>query len=167
MSHGPADQVVDTNVLLVASAAHPFSPFDDTHVPRDQQLQVFEWLDAFRLDPARRLVLDDLFEIYEEYRHKLTEQDFGLLVVHEKMQALRQVTIAWDPDGRAVVPEAFAAFDPSDRKFLAAALTDPGSIAIVNASDTDWFEIEAALAEAGVTVVHLLEAWLRQGLAQR
>ena len=28
-----ADYVVDTNVLLVASAAHPFSPFDDCDLP--------------------------------------------------------------------------------------------------------------------------------------
>lgn len=35
------DHVIDTNVLLIASASHPDSPFDDTHVPVPQRLQVF------------------------------------------------------------------------------------------------------------------------------
>ncbi len=155
------DHVLDTNTLLVASAAHPYSPFDATHVPIAEQRTVFDWLTTFRTDADRRLVLDDLFKIYEEYRHKLSDQDYGLLVIHEKMQTMRQVTLSWDADGRPAVPAAFAAFDPSDRKFLAAALTDPETISIVNAADSDWLQIESELAAAGVTVVHLLEAWLR------
>jgi hypothetical protein len=162
-----SDLVIDTNVLLVASAAHPLSPFDDTHVPIAEQQVVFDWLVDFRTDAARRLVLDDLFCIYEEYRHKLTEQDYGLHVIHEKMQTLlRVVTLAWDDDGHARVPKAFARFDPSDRKLLAAALCDPSTIAIVNATDTDWLEVEGALDAAGVSVLHLLEAWLRASRAE-
>lgn len=155
------DLVVDTNVLLVASAAHPYSPFDDTHVPFDLQGTVFEWLAAFRQDAARCLVLDDRFRIYDEYRNKLTDQDYGLQVVHEKMTAFRCATVEWDPDGHAVVPPKFASFDRSDRKLLAAALTNRRNIAIVNATDTDWFEIEAELGDEGVVVLHLLEEWLR------
>lgn len=159
------DHVIDTNVLLVASAAHPFSPFDDTHVPIAEQQAVLDWLADFRADAGRRLVLDDLFRIYEEYRHQLTEQDYGLQVIHEKMQALRIVALAWDEDGHARVPEAFARFDPSDRKLLAAALTDPATISIVNATDSDWLQIEDELAAAGVSVLHVLEAWLRRRVA--
>ncbi len=162
-----SDHVVDTNVLLVASAVHPYSPFDDTHVPITEQRTVFDWLTEFRADTQRQMVLDDLFKIYEEYRNKLSDQDFGLQVIHEKMQAVRQVNLAWDGNGHAVVPVAFGAFDPSDRKFLAAALTDPATISIVNAADSDWLEIEAELATAGVTVVHVLGAWLRESLRTR
>lgn len=161
------DHVLDTNVLLVASAAHPHSPFDDTHVPIEQQLRVFEWLAEFRTDPERRLVMDDLFAIYDEYRNKMTEQDYGLQVVHEKMLAMRQVALRWDGDGHAEVPACFHRFDPSDRKFLAAALADPGAICIVNATDTDWLEIEAELGAAGVVVRHLLEPWLRSFVGAR
>lgn len=161
------DHVVDTNVLLVASAAHPYSPFDDTHVPPDEQLQVLDWLMAFSQDEARRLVLDDLLVIYEEYRHKLNEQDVGLQVIHAKMQSHRTVALDWDADGHAVVPDALLACDRSDRKFLAAALTDVEGISIVNASDSDWIEIEPQLNEAGVVVDHLIEAWLRDAIAAR
>lgn len=158
------DHVVDTNVLLVASAAHPCSPFDDTHVPIEEQRAVFDWLNAFRTDHERQIVLDDRFRILDEYRNKLTDQDYGLQVVHEKMThgAFRQVQLAWDENGYAIVPTEFGDFDLSDRKFLAAALTDPTVISIVNATDTDWLEIEKELAASGVTVVQLLESWLRR-----
>ncbi len=156
-----SDHVVDTNVLLVASAVDPYSPFDESHVPLAEQHVVFEWLAAFRADSAQHIVLDDLLKIYDEYRNKLSEQDYGLQVIHEKMQTMRQVNLDWDEDGHAVVPAAFDSFDRSDRKLLAAALTDPANIVIVNAADSDWLEIEAELATAGVEVVHVLEAWLR------
>lgn len=156
------DHVVDTNVLLVASAAHPYSPFDDTHVPVAEQRVVFDWLARFREDDERRLVLDDDWRIYEEYRHQLTEQDYGLQVVHEKLQAcLRAVPCQWDGGGHAIVPAALQGCDASDRKFVAAALTDPATITIVNATDSDWVHIEDALRAAGVVVEHIVEPWLR------
>jgi hypothetical protein len=154
--------VIDTNVLLVASVAHPPSHFHDSTVPVAEQRKIFEWLAAFRADDSRQLVLDDLMRIYGEYRHQLTEQDYGLQVMHEKMQSVRLVTLEWEDGDTAVVPDSFAAFDRSDRKLLAAALTDPASISIVNAVDTDWLEIEAPLRQAGLTIVHIVEDWLRQ-----
>ena len=54
--------VIDTNVLLVASAAEPYSPFDDSHVPPTEQLAVLDWLAAFRADESREIVIDDLIE---------------------------------------------------------------------------------------------------------
>jgi len=157
-----ADCVVDTNVLLVASAAHPYSPFDDCDIAPAGRQAVLDWVMAFRRAARRKLVLDEVFKIYEEYRNKMTDQDLGLQVVHEKMQqALRQVRIEYDRNGYAQVPPAFRSFDPSDRKFLAALLHDVSGIRLVNATDTDWLEIEDELAAAGATVEHILQDWLR------
>lgn len=161
------DHVVDTNVLLVASAADPHSPFADTHVPPAEQLTVFEWLVAFRADADRRLVLDNCWKIYCEYRNKLTDQDYGLQVVTEKLQGVRSVELQRDGDGHAVVPIAFMGFDRSDRQLLACALTDPETISIVNACDSDWLGIEGELTDAGVTVEHIIEDWLRRHHAGR
>ncbi len=158
------DHVVDTNVLLVASARDASSPFHDTHVPVAEQQAVFEWLAAFRADDERRLVMDARFAIYEEYRNQLSDQDYGLLTIHSKFDTLRTVPMSWDEHGYAVVPKALEVCDPSDRKFLAAALSDTATISIVNASDSDWIEIEAALHTAGVSVVHMIEPWLRRSM---
>jgi|SRR5690606_14385957 len=161
------DHVVDTNVLLVASALDPASPFHDTHVPVAEQETVFEWLAAFRADDGRRLVMDDRFGIYDEYRNQLTDQDYGLLAIHAKLDAVRLAAVSWDEHGYAVVPEALEATDPSDRKFVAAALTDTATISIVNATDSDWVEIEKALDAAGVSVIHVIEPWLRRSIGER
>lgn len=161
------DHVVDTNVLLVASARDVSSPFDDTHVPIAEQQAVFEWLAAFRADDERRLVMDARFAIYEEYRHQLSDQDYGLLSIHSKFDTLRTIPLSWDRNGHAVVPEALEVCDKSDRKFLAAALSDTSTISIVNASDSDWIEIEGALHAAGVSVVHVIEPWLRRSMKGR
>ena len=161
------DHVVDTNVLLVASALHPASPFDDTHVPIEEQEAVFEWLAAFRADDERRLVMDAGFAIYDEYRNQLSDQDYGLLAIHDKFDRLRSVTLSWDEHGDAVVPKALEVTDRSDRKFVAAALADTAAISIVNATDSDWVAIEAALDAAGISVIHLIESWLRRSIAER
>lgn len=156
-----ADHVVDTNVLLVASAAHPHSPFEDTHVPPPEQRTVFEWLVAFRCDRGRNMVFDLDGGSFTEYRKRLTDQDLGLQVVIQKYQTGRWVPVERDSHGHAVVPGTFARFDRSDRQLLACALVDPKTISIVNACDSDWLQIEDELAEAGVTVEHLIEDWLR------
>jgi hypothetical protein len=161
-----ADCIIDTNVLLVASAAHPYSPFDDTHVAAMERQIVFDWLAAFRNDD-RCLVLDRMFKIYEEYQNQMTGQVYGLQVIHEKMQtAFRQVDIHYLADCMAEVPAEFDALDRSDRKFLAVALADEGHSTVVNATDTDWFAIEEECDAHAVVVEQLIEAWLRKGMCE-
>jgi hypothetical protein len=151
-----ADQLVDTNVLIVGSAA--VEPgYGDVSVSADDIDTVFCWLAAFRDDAARKLVLDDAWKIYDEYHHKLNGQHFGLQVVHHKLQeCLRTMQVAYDADGHGVVPAALAAIDNSDKKFVAAALNDPTNIHIVNAADSDWRQQAQALLAHGIVVVELL-----------
>ena len=54
-------RVVDTNVLLVASAADAASPFGAESTPIEEAAlreKVLEWLHGFASDPSRHLVLD-------------------------------------------------------------------------------------------------------------
>ena len=155
------DHVLDTNVFLVASASHYESPFDDSDLPVDLQERVLDWLKDFYEDNSRQMVLDTCRKIFKEYGNKLTEQDYGMLVIRNKMANARFVEIDYDENGNGIVPEAFADFDPSDRKFLAALLTDVDNISLVNACDTDWLEIEDQLTQANACIIHLLEDWLR------
>ncbi|MEX0670401.1 MAG: hypothetical protein WD060_08100 [Pirellulales bacterium] len=154
-------------MLLIASAQDPGSRFGGSDLPEPERRKAFNWLSAFHADPSRQMVWDQTFRIYDEYRNKLTDQDYGLLVVHEKMTSARQVDIAFDADGHAVVSGQFASLDPSDRKFLATVLGDEGRSRLVNASDTDWLQQEGSLTAAGVAVEHILEDWLRAKHAEK
>lgn len=159
------DCIIDTNVLLVASAMDATSPFDDSeHVsPKTKQL-AFDWLLAFRDAPGRNLVLDQAFQIWNEYHNKLGHgQDLGSLVVTDKLQksAVRFVDVEFDKNGHACVPRDLAEIihDRSDRKFVAAALADLANgdeCVIVNAVDGDWCLWMGALADRGVKVEQLV-----------
>ncbi len=150
------DQLIDTNVLIIGSAA--IDPrYEDVSVDATAIEAVFEWLTEFRDDASRKLVLDDLWKIYEEYQNKLNGQHFGLQVVHHKLQScLRTVPVVYDGHGYGVVAPELTVIDQSDKKFVAAALNDPSGIHIVNAADSDWKEQAGVLAAHGIFVEELL-----------
>ena len=163
-----ADHIIDTNVLLVASAQDPTSPFKDSHhVPAEQKLIVLDWLMDFRKDSQCKVVLDPYHKhgIWVEYNRQMTGQDIGLLVVTEKLQFARFVHIAFDRNGHGLLPDELEDVDRSDRKFVALALkdlADGGSSTIVIACDRGWYNCEEALEQVGVVVLQLIEDWSRQ-----
>ena len=163
-------RVVDTNVLIVASAADDGSPFRPEATPVQEvalRQQVFEWLESFEHDSTRHAVLDYDWKICGEYQNKLTEQDYGWLVMMRKRDSNEVVWVGleMDADGHAILPAnlAVAVTDLADRKMVAAALAaiDSGDVCkLTNACDTDWLDCGQALEDAGLEVEHLLEEWL-------
>ncbi len=122
-------RLVDTNVLIVASAADEGSPFRAESTPVEEAVlrqQVLDWLEAFESDPTRHAVLDVDWHVCGEYRHKLTEQDYGWLAMMHKMDRgeVVWVDVLLNKDGNAVLPPelAEAVTDLADRKMVAAAL---------------------------------------------
>jgi len=164
-------RVVDTNVLIVASAADEASPFDAEATPVDETAlreQVLGWLEAFEADPLRHAVLDVDWHICTEYHHKLSEQDYGWLAMMHKIDhdQVAWVELEVDADGHAVLPADLepAVADLADRKMVAAALQAMQlghPCKLTNASDTDWLDCQAALTTAGLDVENLLPDWLR------
>ena len=107
-------RLVDTNVLIVASAADAGSPFGAEATPIEEaalRQQVFDWLEAFVADPTRHAVLDVDWHVCGEYRHKLTEQDYGWLAMMHKMDRgeVVWVDVLLNKDGNAVLPPELAA----------------------------------------------------------
>jgi hypothetical protein len=147
--------VVDTNVLIAASAANPQHPKDIDATPSDPDLrkQVWEWLNAFDQSESR-LVLDFAGAIYDEYTHKLGFNDFGIQVVINKWNtaAVDNVPVNYDADGHGVLP---ASLSPTihyaaDKKMVAAALAahaEHGEGCIAFAGDTDWHDWEVVLGQ--------------------
>lgn len=164
-------RVVDTNVLIVASAADDGSPFrpDETPVQETALRQkVLDWLLEFDEDPERHAVLDWDWHICGEYQNKLTEQDYGWLALMRKKDKDEVVWVGLelDANGHAVLEPSLAVSvtDLDDRKMVAAALAairDGHICKLTVACDTDWLDCQASLETAGLEVEHLLEDWLR------
>lgn len=170
-----ARYVVDTNVLIAASAADPVHPSDIDATPADLELRkaVWAWLDRFQQSESR-LVLDGEGRIYEEYNHKLGFGDFGIQVVMHKWStaAVDTVTVAYDESGDGVLPPPLQAVvhDAADRKMVAAALSSHaefGEGCVAFAGDTDWHDWEAALQIHQVLLEPIIEAWSRQKHAEK
>jgi hypothetical protein len=164
-------RVIDTNVLIVASAADDGSPFKPDATPVEEgelRSDVLDWLNKFESDPERHAVLDWDWIICGEYQNKLTEQDYGWLALMSKKDKNEVVWIGLtvDSDGHAVLDPALAVSvtDLADRKMVLAALEaikQGSACKLTNACDTDWLDCADALQVAGLGVENLLEDWLR------
>lgn len=169
-----ARYVVDTNVLIAASAADPVDPSDIDATPQDPALRmvVWTWLDSFQQSDSR-LVLDGEGQIYEEYNHKLGFNDFGIQVVIHKWStaAVDNVTVEYDENG-GVLPQSLQAVvhDLADRKMVAAALASHvafGEGCVAFAGDTDWHDWEVALQTHQILLDPIIEDWSRQKHAEK
>ncbi|MGE0809245.1 MAG: hypothetical protein AB7N69_01365 [Immundisolibacter sp.] len=172
-----ARYVVDTNVLIAASAADPIHPKDIDATPADPGLRkvIWEWLYAFEQGPSR-MVLDLGGRIYDEYinNRNLDFNAYGIQVVMHKWStaAVDGVEVVYDNDGHGVLPATLASVvhDLADRKMVAAALAAHeafGEGCIAFAGDTDWHDWERALAAHQVQLEPIIEAWSRQKHAEK
>ncbi|MDP1756231.1 MAG: hypothetical protein Q8L38_02130 [Pseudohongiella sp.] len=161
--------VVDTNVLIAASAVDPGHSHDIGAEPEDpaQRLLVWQWLDKFAASDAH-LVLDQQGRIFEEYHHKLGFDDYGLQVMLHKWDtgAVDMVDLAYDHDGNAVLPYEISCVvhDMADRKMVAAALAAQeiyGECCVAFAGDTDWYDWEKILLATGLGYDSIIDAWGR------
>ncbi|KKZ15215.1 MAG: hypothetical protein TH68_01575 [Candidatus Synechococcus spongiarum 142] len=167
--------IVDTNVLIAASAGHPQDSKDIDATPKDLslRLQIFNWLDQFSKSQSH-LVLDDAQKIYKEYRNKLNDQDFGIQVVIHKLStcSVDIVSVEYDANGHGCLPATLTStiHDREDRKMVAAclaALATHGPCPIAFAADSDWIGWEEALRQHGVELEPIIEDWVRQKYAKK
>lgn len=170
-----ARYVIDTNVLIAASAADPMLPKDIDATPQDPALrrQVWQWLDQFEQSQSR-LVFDSSLRIYEEYQHKLGFNDFGIQVVMNKWSKAEvdHVGVEYDDEGHGILPDTLSPVihDMADRKMVAAALSAHDSFGegcIAFAGDTDWHDWEGDLKSHHVILEPIIEAWSRQKHAEK
>ncbi|MBF0172115.1 MAG: hypothetical protein HQL83_01580 [Magnetococcales bacterium] len=166
-------RVVDTNVLIVASAADDGSPFRPDATPVEEaQLReiVLKWFQNFERDAKRYIVLDHHWLILTEYGNKLNvDQDYAYLAMMAKQDRGEVLWVGFevDPHGHAVLPVHLAnsVTDRADRKMVAAALSALNSgnaCKLTNACDSDWLDCTQVLKDYGVEVEQLLEEWLLQ-----
>jgi hypothetical protein len=167
--------VVDTNVLIAASAADPHDPADIDATPPDPELrmQVWRWLSDFQQSDSR-LVLDIEGKIYSEYGNKLDYNDYGIQVVMHKWSkaAVDDVFVEYDVNGDGILPVSLepVVHDLADRKIVAAALrshSDFGEGCVAFAGDTDWHGWETELLAHQLILEPIIETWSRQKYADK
>jgi hypothetical protein len=143
-------RVVDTNVAIVANgrAGHSVSC----------RFAALGFLEV--LVRRGRVVLDLAGAIQEEYRRHLSPTGepgvgdrFFQVILQSAPSRVERIELARDELGEYVdFPRdpRLAAFDPSDRKFAAAARK--ASVPVANAVDSDWLHHLSALEDNGIAV---------------
>lgn len=167
--------VVDTNVLIAASAADPLRSRKIDATPDDPALRMEVWRWLCRFDEGDfRLVLDDAGRIYDEYCNRLGFDDYGRQVVINKWStaAVDDVHVEYDGDGEGVLPAPLAqvVHDGADRKMVAAALASHalfGEGCVAFAGDTDWHGWEESLIAHNLILEPIIEAWSRAKYAEK
>ena len=167
--------IVDTKVLIAASAADPTHTKDIDATPADPKLrmEIWQWLSDFQSSTSR-MVLDSANGIYDEYNKKLGFNDFGIQVVMHKWStaAVDNVDVAYDEHGHGVLqlPLLAVIHDDADKKMVAAALDSHrqyGEGCVAFAGDTDWHDWEADLLASSVLLEPIIEDWSRQKHAEK
>lgn len=179
MAEPKSKWVIDTNVLIVATTASKRRPprqiekrGETVPVNTEDELQaVFSWLDGINKDPHAHIVLDFPHNMIEdEYGKKIDKDEFGRMVIANKLSRCQYFPVFAEPDehGDAIIlhDAAEKVKDRADRRMVAAALESGAPIA--NACDTDWLDLlhNGTLAELGISVHHIIEAWCREEWAR-
>lgn len=167
--------VVDTNVLIAASAANPTDPKDIDATPPEpeQRMRVWSWLNEFQ-NSSSRMVLDGAGGILSEYKNKLGFNDYGIQVVMHKWStaAVDDVEVKYDAEGHGVLhpPLLAVIHDEADKKMVAAALdayAKFGEGCVAFAGDTDWHDWEYDLLNSNILLEPIIEEWSRQKHADK
>lgn len=146
--------LIDTNVAVAANGR-------DTHACAACQLTCVELLlDIASTQSRKRIILDDSNLIIEEYSRHLNFRGqpgvgdifFKYLHDHRYMNGtIELVSVNENTDESTGFDELpVNTFDPSDRKFIAAAIVS--SAVVVNAVDTDWHQQKDFVDSLGVSV---------------
>jgi len=169
MKRGAARKVVDTNVPTTANLA-----VDPMSIEANKINCVLACVKSIE-DVVKHggLVIDAGDEIFDEYRANLSLAgqpgvgDRFLKWVHDHRWGFPDedrvpITKAGDSYEEFPSHSSLADFDRSDRKFVAVAKAHPAQPPILEATDSKWWGWKGALAEAGIEVVFVCEAWIEQ-----
>lgn len=164
--------LVDTNVMLAASAVSELSNLAVRAMPQEIELRemIYEWLVDFD-QSDRRIVLDEEGLVRAEYDRNmpfnLREQEYGMQVLQYKLD--RNLADYVPIDSLEANGEHIAVLDPAhealvtdreDRKWVACALAAQILFnqvpPIVYGAETDWFIAEEQLKGIGLCFQRLL-----------
>jgi predicted nucleic acid-binding protein len=165
--------LIDTNVMLAASAVLELSNVATRAMPREIELRqiVYEWLVSFE-QSNDRIVIDDLGLVRKEYERNMPfeewhAQEYGIQVLQNKFD--RNLVDEVPIDDLEANGEHIAILAPEheklvsdreDRKWVACALSTlilhDESPPIVYGAETDWYIAKDQLERVGIRLHPLL-----------
>lgn len=175
--------LIDTNVMLAASAVNELSNLAFRAMPQEVELRelVFQWLSEFEVS-ADFILLDEEGLVRSEYDRNMPfnmrGQEYGMQVLQNKIdrQLAEFVPIeTFEGNGEHVAvltPEHEELVgDREDRKWVACALAAQNYLEvtppIVYGAETDWYVAEQTLRAIGMDFLRLLpDAWYRQRVGE-
>lgn len=149
--------VIDTNVLAVANGRH--APASDACVGA--------CIEALLAAREQGVSIDDGQRVLDEYRRHASfagqpgvgDAFFKWLWDHQADTRCCERVVINSHAGRGFIEfpddQSLQSFDASDRKFVAVALASPSEPAVLNASDTDWWQFRTALEAHGLQIQFL------------
>ena len=152
-------RVIDTNVLIVANNR------ESPQASYECIISCIKWLQSF--EKSGILVIDNNWLMIKEYQNKVNSSGqpgvgdaFLKWILLNRSNPHRcekvQITqIAEYEFKEFPKSESLQKFDPSDRKFVAVALTHPQRPAIANAVDFGWNIHKDPLSEHGIEIEFL------------
>ena len=152
-------RVIDTNVLIVANNR------ESEHASPACIISCVKWLQNF--EKSGILVIDSKWLIINEYKKKVNQSGQPgvgdaflkwILINHNNPQRCQQVSITKISEHEFKEfpkSESLKKFDPSDRKFVAVALTHTQRPAIAIAIDRGWNRHQKPLHEHGIEIEFL------------
>lgn len=171
--------LIDTNVMLAASAVNELSNLKDRAMPQEIELRemVFKWLSNFEVSDDR-IVLDEEGLVRDEYDRNMPfnmhGQEYGMQVLQNKMdrnlaEHVPIETLEGNGEHIAVLsPEhELLVSDREDRKWVACALAAHEYFEVmppvVYGAETDWYIAEHDLCAIGLLFYRLLpDSWYQE-----
>ena len=168
--------LVDTNVMLAASAVHELSNLAVRAMPQEVELRemIFEWLADFDQSDSR-IVLDEEGLVRAEYERNMTfnmhQQEYGMQVLQSKLDRnlVEYVPIeSLEANGEHIAVlepcHELLVTDREDRKWVACALAAKilyeEMPTLVYGAETDWYMATKQLEAIGLCFKRLLpDAW--------
>ncbi len=179
-------RLVDTNVMLAASAMHDtLSSLANHAMPREQELRKKTYIALRNFEESEKfLVLDEEQTITEEYERNMSyneamrHQEYGLQVMQDKIQKCKINWVTIDvvegngeriaklsPDLERLV------HDREDRKWIAAGLAHvelyDTTAPILYAAEFDWYYLENHVSIIGIEFDRLLPDWWYEAKLER
>ena len=163
--------IVDTNVIVTANDMDDDERKDCKERCQDRLMQIRSHGEKVVVDNERRIL-----EEYERNADPNTQKGIGDIFVKTLLQNLRNPEICTmvhitPLDGNETDFEEFpndnalSDFDPDDRKFIAVAVAYKNAYqqkaVLLQAVDSQWYGLHAALVKNGLEVEFICEAYIR------